>query len=185
MQGLQGRALPQQDAALWWVVALCLVRGVRPLQLSGQRQNLLFESPPAYVQDLPRRSNGDSVNFTESNDSGSRRVVNPNSQSSPVEARMGWHAFLADSVRFVLAPLILFASGFFTANFIISGLYTWPRTSRTLALTLTVLILCREFVYKEQLSRNGATGRAWSALLYSCALPYVIGVLAMLAVWGL
>ncbi len=98
---------------------------------------------------------------------------------------MGWHAFFADSVRFVLAPLILFASGFFTANFIISGSYTWPRTSRTLALTLTVLILCREFVYKEHLSRNGAAGRAWSALLYSCGLPYVIGVLAMLALWAL
>ena len=111
--------------------------------------------------------------------------MNPNTQSSSVEARMGWHAIFADSVRFVLAPLILFASGFFTANFIITGPYTWPRTSRTLALTLTLLILSREFVYKEQLSRNGATGRAWSVLLDSCALPYVIGVLAMVALWAL
>ena len=102
--------------------------------------------------------------------------MTPHSQSSPVEARLGWHTFFSDLVRFVLAPLILFLSGFFTTNLIISGSYTWSQTSRTLALTLTVLILSREFVYKEQLSRNAAPGRAWSALLYSCALPYVIGV---------
>lgn len=102
-----------------------------------------------------------------------------------MEARLGWHTFFSDSVRFVLAPLILFLSGFFTANLIISGSYTWSQTSRTLALTLTVLILSREFVYKEQLSRNAAPGRAWSAVLYSCALPYVIGVLVVLALWAL
>jgi hypothetical protein len=111
--------------------------------------------------------------------------VTPNSQSSPVEARPGWHTFFSDTVRFVLAPLILLFSGFFTANFIISGSYTWPRTSRTLALTVTVLILAREFVFKEQLSRNVAPDRAWSAVLYSCVLPYVIGVLVMLALWAL
>jgi ABC-type multidrug transport system permease subunit len=103
-----------------------------------------------------------------------------------VEARPGWrHAFFSDLVRFILAPVILLLSGLFTANFIISGSYTWPGTSRTLALTLTVLILSREFVYKEQLSRNAVPGRAWSALLYSCALPYVIGVLVVLALWAL
>lgn len=111
--------------------------------------------------------------------------MTPHSQSSPVESRLGGHTFFSDSVRFVLAPLILLLSGFFTANFIIGGSYTWSQTSRTLALTLTVLILSREFVYKEQLSRNAATGRAWSAVLYSCALPYVIGMLAMLALWAL
>jgi len=112
--------------------------------------------------------------------------VNFHSQSSPVEARPGWrHAFFSDVVRFILAPVILLLSGLFTTNFIISGSYTWPGTSRALALTLIVLILSREFVYKEQLSRNESPGRAWSAVLYSCALPYVIGVLAILAVWVL
>jgi hypothetical protein len=101
-----------------------------------------------------------------------------------VEARPGWHAFFSDGVRFVLAPLVFLFSGFFTANFLISGAYTWPRTSRTIALTLTVLILSREFVYKEQLSRNAAPGRAWSVVLYSCVLPYVIGVLVMVALWA-
>lgn len=102
-----------------------------------------------------------------------------------MEARLGWHTFFSDSVRFVLAPLILFLSGFFTANFIINGSYTWSQTSRTLALTLTVLILSREFVYKEQLSRNATPSRAWSVLLYSCALPYVVGAVVMVALWAL
>jgi hypothetical protein len=102
-----------------------------------------------------------------------------------VEARLGWHTFFSDSVRFVLAPLILLLSGFFTANFIIGGSYTWSQSSRTWALTLTVLILSREFVYKEQLSRNAAPGRAWAAVLYSCVLPYVIGMLVMVALWAL
>ena len=107
-------------------------------------------------------------------------------QSSPVEARPGWRLTLfSDSVRFVLAPLILLFSGFFTANFLISGSYTWPRTSQTLALTLTVMILSYEFVYKEQLSRNESPGRARAAVLYSCVLPYVVGVLVMLALWAL
>ena len=111
--------------------------------------------------------------------------MTPHSQSSPVEARLGWHTFFSDLVRFVLAPLILLFSGFFTANFIIGGSYTWSQTSRTLALTLTVLILSREFVYKEQLSRNATPGRAWSVLFYSCALPYVVGALVMVALWAI
>ena len=102
-----------------------------------------------------------------------------------MEARLGWYAFFPNTVRFVLAPLILLFSGYFTANFIISGSYTWPRTSRTLGLMLTVLILSHEFVYKEQLSRSESPGRARAAVLYSCVLPFVIGVLVMLALWAL
>lgn len=82
-----------------------------------------------------------------------------------------------------LAPLILLFSGFFTANFIISGQYTWPRTSRTIALTITVLILSYEFVYKEQLARATPPDRARKALFYSCVIPYLVGMLIMLAIW--
>ena len=111
--------------------------------------------------------------------------MKPSSQSGSVDSHPGWHAVFSETVRLALAPLILLFSGFFTANFIISGQYTWPRTSRTLALTLTVLILSHEFVYKEQLSRNESSGRARSALLHSCVFPYVLGVLVMLALWAL
>ena len=112
--------------------------------------------------------------------------MNPVSQSSPVEASPGWwHTISHDTVRFILAPLVLLFSGFFTANFLLSGSYTWSRTIRTLALMLTVLILSREFVYKEQLSRYIAPDRAWLAVLYSCVLPYVIGMAVMVALWAL
>lgn len=111
--------------------------------------------------------------------------MNSSLQSGPVEARSGWRVFSPNIIQFVLAPLVLLFSGYFTANFLLSGQYTWSRTTRTLALILTVLILSYEFVYKEHLSRNESPGRAWSALLYSCALPYVIGVVVMLALWAL
>lgn len=92
---------------------------------------------------------------------------------------------MAESIRFVLAPLILLFSGFFTANFLISGQYTWPRTSRVFALTLTILILSYEFIYKEQLARGATMDRAKRVLLYSCIMPYVVGVLVMVALWKL
>ncbi len=111
--------------------------------------------------------------------------MTPHTQSSPIEAHRGWrHVVFSDSVRFVIAPLILLFSGFFTTKFILSGAYTWPRTSQTLALTLIVLILSREFVYKEQLSRHATPSRAWAALAFSCVLPYIIGVVVVLTLWA-
>ncbi len=76
-------------------------------------------------------------------------------------------------------------SGFFTANFLVSGQYTWPRTSRVFALTLTVLVLAYEFVYKEQQIRTGSADQARVAVLYSCIIPYVLGLLVMVALWKL
>ena len=74
-------------------------------------------------------------------------------------------------------------SGFFTANFLISGQYTWPRTSRTLALTLTLFVLSYEFVFKEQQAQTGSSEQALAAVLYSCVIPYGIGVIFMLILW--
>nr|MBI3614039.1 hypothetical protein [Nitrospirota bacterium] len=94
-----------------------------------------------------------------------------------------WQTWFAEGVRFVIAPLILCLSGFFTADFLLSGAYTWPRTSRALALTLTVAILSYEFVYKEQKTRQ-TDHRAMPPLktvVYSCLLPYGVGALALLA----
>lgn len=90
-----------------------------------------------------------------------------------------WHALFADTVRLVIAPLILLSSGFFTADFIASGQFTWPRTSRVFVLTVTILVLSYEFVYKEQLARSASPDRALSSVLYSCVLPYVIGALVV------
>ena len=93
-----------------------------------------------------------------------------------------WHDRFGDAVRFVIAPLVLFFSGFFTADFVLSGLYTWPRTSRVLVLTVTIAVLAYEFVYKEQRGRSSgfSDARAIKAVVYSCALPYGIGALALL-----
>lgn len=101
--------------------------------------------------------------------------------SLPVQAdqadRQGW---FAGTVRFVIAPLILLSSGFFTADFLLSGLYTWPRTSRVLVLTLTIIILSYEFIYKEQRVHQADPAGPVRALVYSCMIPYALGALALL-----
>lgn len=109
--------------------------------------------------------------------------MNPDPQSGPLQIRSSRSAMFAEAVRWVLAPLVLLVSGFFTANFAISGQYSWPQTSRVLVLTLTVLILSYEFVYKEQLSINIQPGRAKTVVLYSCLIPYAVGWVLMLVLW--
>jgi len=91
----------------------------------------------------------------------------------------------AQSIRYGVAPTILAISGFFTANFFLSGQYTWPRTSRVVALTLTLLVLSYEFVYKEQAEATGSGLQARTAVLYACVVPYVMGALVMVALWRL
>ena len=83
-----------------------------------------------------------------------------------------------------MAPVILAVSGFFTANFLVSGQYSWPRTSRVLALTLTLLVLSYEFVYKEA-ATTGSDEEARRAVLYACVIPYAVGSILMFALWQL
>jgi hypothetical protein len=95
-------------------------------------------------------------------------------------SRPGRQTIFAAAVRFVIAPLILLSSGFFTAGFLLSGHYTWPWTSRVMVLTITVIVLAYEFVYQEQRSRSAVPEHALSAVLYSCVIPYAAGVLLLL-----
>ena len=83
----------------------------------------------------------------------------------------------------MIAPLVLLSSGFFTADFLLSGVYTWPRTSRIIVLTITLVVLSYEFVYKEERVRRlgPSDDRALNALLFSCVIPYTIGALALVA----
>lgn len=111
--------------------------------------------------------------------------MNSTPKPGSLHAHPQWHHFFAQVVRYVLAPSVMVFGGFFTANFLISGQYTWPRTSRVFALSLTVIVLSYEFVYKEQRARLGTGEQARTAVLYSCLIPYVIGVLAMVALWKL
>jgi hypothetical protein len=110
--------------------------------------------------------------------------VIPERGSRSQHTHPAWHGFFARLVTYVLAPTILGLSGFFTANFLVSGLYTWPRTSRILALTLTLLVLSYEFVYNEERARTGSSERARSALLYCCAVPYMAGMALMFVLWN-
>jgi hypothetical protein len=95
--------------------------------------------------------------------------------------RATWHLWFSELVRLAIAPLLLFSSGFFTANFLISGHYTWPRTSRVFVLTVTLAVLAYEFVYKDRLERTTSHERALQALLYSCLVPYAAGAFLTLA----
>lgn len=105
------------------------------------------------------------------------------SSSDQAEAGKGQSAWFAEAVRLVIAPLVLLSSGFFTADFLLSGVYTWPRTSRIVVLTITLVVLSYEFVYKEQHARKASPSgdRALNALLFSCVIPYTIGALALVA----
>lgn len=108
--------------------------------------------------------------------------MTPRAAFDPSRVAALGHRWFAEGARLVIAPLVLFLSGFFTADFFVSGQYTWPRSSRIVVLTLTILVLSYEFVYKEQRAQHsGLPGdRSLRALLYSCAIPYVVGALALL-----
>ena len=54
-----------------------------------------------------------------------------------------------------------------------------------LALTLTLLVLSYEFVYKEQAETTGSGKRARFAVLYACVIPYAVGAILMFALWKL
>src|SRR5881397_2214791 len=84
----------------------------------------------------------------------------PRADFDPSRASPLGHAWLAEGARLVIVPVVLFGSGFFTADFLVSGQYTWPRSSRIVGLTLTILVLSYEFVYKEQRARRPCA--AWS-----------------------
>jgi len=92
-----------------------------------------------------------------------------------------WHARFAGGVRLVLAPVLLAFAGFFTADFVLSGVYTWPRSSRVMALTLTIAVLAYEFIYKEQQARHPDRPvlQHLRTVLYSCGLPYLAGASAL------
>jgi hypothetical protein len=54
-----------------------------------------------------------------------------------------------------------------------------------MALTLTLLVLAYEFVYKEQVAATGSGEQARSAVLYACVIPYAVGAILMFALWKL
>ncbi len=83
-----------------------------------------------------------------------------------------------------LAVLLCAWSGFFTIDFVLSGIYTWPRVSRAIALICATFILSYEFIYKEHRARHLAfTGIApVKVVWYFCVLPYMAGTVALLII---
>lgn len=91
-------------------------------------------------------------------------------------------SFFQPIVRYLVAPFALAFSGFHTTDFLLSGVYTWPRTSRIIVLTFAILILSYEFVYKDpQIPRAlQASHRSAKPLLYVCLVPYLLGSLLLI-----
>jgi len=85
-------------------------------------------------------------------------------------------------IHLVLAVLLLTWSGFFTMDFLLSGVFTFPRTSRAITLTFAVIILSYEFIFEEHRTRySSMTGiPPLKVVLYSCIIPYMVGSLALL-----
>ena len=94
---------------------------------------------------------------------------------------------LSAIVHLLLAVLLLAWSGFFTMDFLLSGAYTFPRTSRAITLTFAAVILSYEFIYKEHLTRySSMTGiLPLKVIFYSCVIPYMVGSFVLLALVNL
>jgi hypothetical protein len=72
------------------------------------------------------------------------------------------------------------------ASYLLVGLYTWPRTSRVIVLTVGTLIFVYEFIYKSQ-APQFASGKLWSQgrwVLYTSLIPFVCGVATFLTAAG-
>lgn len=77
-----------------------------------------------------------------------------------------------------LGPVLCAFSGFHVASYFLIGLYTWPRTSRVLVLTIGMLIFTYEFIFKHAgpylPSGKTLSQKAW--VLYTCVIPYLVGI---------
>ena len=68
-------------------------------------------------------------------------------------------------------------------SYLLVGLYTWPRTSRVLVLTIGTLIFVYEFIFKSQ-APQATSGKLLSQkewVLYTSLIPFVCGVGALVA----
>ena len=94
---------------------------------------------------------------------------------------------LRQIIRYILAPLALSFIGFHVMDFLMSGVYSWPRTSRILVLILATVILSHEFVYKEHMNQlpSGRTPNGFKVILSSCVIPFMVGSLALLGLAAL
>ena len=82
----------------------------------------------------------------------------------------------------VVVPIVHAVGGFFILDFLLSGQYTWGRTLRTFTLSLSILVLAYEFVYRDLQARHPEwTGRRLlkSVMNYS-VFPFLGGMALLL-----
>ncbi len=86
-------------------------------------------------------------------------------------------------IYFVLSPLLCAFSGFHMTGYLLVGLYTWPRTSRVIVLTIGTFIFVYEFIFKSQAphftSSKLLSQTDW--ILYTSLIPFVCGVGVLVA----
>ena len=159
------------------------VRQVRTLCLPCQRKGEILKTPSPRVPLLRAVSRissgvvGTSRNLSPIMHASSIKPISEKSNRLPLPA----------IIYLTLAVLLLAWSGFFTMDFLLSGVYTFPRTSRAITLTFAVIILSYEFIYKEHLTQySSITGiLPLKVVFYSCIIPYVIGSLVLLMLGNL
>ena len=82
----------------------------------------------------------------------------------------------------VVVPLVNAIGGFFVLDFLLSGQYTWGRTLRTFVLSLSLLVLAYEFVYRDLRARHPEwTGRrAMKRVMGYSVIPFFSGMALLL-----
>ena len=86
---------------------------------------------------------------------------------------------------FCLAPVLSAFSGFHTAGYILAGLYTWPRTSRVIVLTIGVLIFSYEFIFRNAHLPTANWRRSpFESVIYTSIIPYALGAIVLMVVAG-
>jgi hypothetical protein len=105
----------------------------------------------------------------------------------PFPQAMGSHRLSTSFLYFFLAPILCAFSGFHAASYLLVGLYTWPRTSRVIVLTIGMLIFSYEFIFKNNMARPTSKWRYSSleSVLYTCVIPYTIGAGTLLVIAAL
>ena len=98
-----------------------------------------------------------------------------------------WGLPRARTVQLVIAVAVSFWSGFFTLEFFLHGVLTWPQASRVVTLSLACIILAYEFVYKEAKTHppSSPDSSPWKIVCFSCLIPYMLGGITLLTLIAL
>ncbi len=105
-----------------------------------------------------------------------------NHSELPLPQSMGSNKLSTLFLYYILSPLLCAFSGFHLTSYISVGLYTWPRTSRTIVLVIGTLIFVYEFIFKSQ-APLFPSGKSWSQgkwVLYIAVIPFVGGIATFL-----